>query len=89
MSLLLFLYVRLVPFVSTVGVALCGHPSGIYNDGWPQRATPTFISAMYMKVLVVWIDCGGHLQVTVGLPVGTESLVNDSGLVKKSRVLHA
>ena len=50
---------------------------------------PHSFSAMHVKVFVAWIDRGSHLQVTIGLAVGTDRFVNDSGLVKQSRVFHA
>jgi hypothetical protein len=33
---------------TTVGVALCGHPSVIGELGWPQRTTPTVVDYVFI-----------------------------------------
>ena len=52
-------------------------------------ARSKFPSAVHVKIFVVWIDGGGHLQVMIGLAVWTESLVNQAGQAKQARVFHA
>src|ERR1041385_9333463 len=42
---------------ATVGVALRGHPSPEIMNGWPQRATPTRISASTRVFVAVTVLC--------------------------------